>query len=469
MRRLTLAWLGAWLLTACQTAPTPDDARDLQAAASARTGGPVPAPAATAAAIGEAATALLRQPLDDDAAVKIALLENRRVRAIYERLGIARTDLVQAGLLRNPVLDADARFLFGGGAELELGLAQPFLDVFWRPLRERAAAHDFAAAQALLTDELVHLVFAVRRVLVDLRAAQQLATVRRDALRAAEAAHQLAYALHAAGNLTDQALANERLGETRARLDLAAAELAVGEAREPVQRLLGLWGAWSDWQVAGELAPQPLAGLDLAHVETRAIRASLALTTHRARLEALAQRLGVTSWRQWFPDGGLGASAIRESDGDWGLGPKLTLELPLLDDGSTRRTREEHALRSGLLEQTQLAVEIRSAARALRERATALAEQARFLREVHLPAREALVHATLQHYNAMQIGAFDALAQRRQQLADQREYVTTLRDAHRARLDLQELLAGSLPASAWLAPGSAEAPDDPSTANGAHR
>jgi hypothetical protein len=45
----------------------------------------------------------------------------------------------------------------------------------------------------------------------------------------------------------------------------------------------------------------------------------------------------------------------------------------------------------------------------------------------------------------MQICAFDVLAQKQLQLADARDYVVTLRDAWRARLDLQQLLAGSRP------------------------
>src|SRR5438045_1448774 len=38
-----------------------------------------------------------------DQAVQIALLNNRNLQATYEELGIAQADLVQAGLLQNPV------------------------------------------------------------------------------------------------------------------------------------------------------------------------------------------------------------------------------------------------------------------------------------------------------------------------------------------------------------------------------
>ena len=89
------------------------------------------------------------------------------------------------------------------------------------------------------------------------------------------------------------------------------------------------------------------------------------------------------------------------------------LELPLFDDGTTAQDRAARQLRAGLHDHVHLAVEIRSAARLLRDRASMLADRARFLRDVHLPQRAEVLRATQQTYNAMQIGAFDVLAQRR--------------------------------------------------------
>ena len=439
-----LASLAAALLASCAAVEDGDRPR-LQHELQSRLATAVPdAAAGTDPAASDEVLALLRVPLDDDAAVRIALLHNRRVRAAYERLGVARAELVQAGLLRNPVFDADARF-FDSGTELELGLAQPLLDLFLRPLRARAAAHEFAAARAWIVAELVGVAFDVRRALVTVRAAERAAALHREALQAAVAAHELAVALHDAGNVTDRQLAAERLGETRARVDLAAAELEVTEAREAVHAMLGLWGEQTEWTLAGALGDDPLAGVDLAHVESRAIERSLALAAHQARLESFAQRTGVTSWQRWFPESALGVSAVREPGGDWGVGPRLELELPLFDARTTASARAQRELDAGLHEHVQLAVEIRASARRLRERAAQLAERARFLREVHLPQRAELLRTTLQTYNAMQIGAFDVLVQRRQQLADAREHVATLRDAHLARLDLQHLLAGGSP------------------------
>ena len=391
--------------------------------------------------------ALLREPLTAATAVQVTLLNNHRVRATYQRLGIAKADLVQAGLLRNPTLDVSIRRLEGGGLDSQYGLPLRVLDLFWQPLRENLAAHEFTAAKLRITEELVHLVFAVRRAHAEAQAAEALAAVHRRMLATAEAAHELMVELHAAGNATDRQLAEARVGESRARLDLATAEQDTKEAREPLQTLLGLWGQATEWTLADTFGA-PLPTLDLEHVESRAIATSLALQAHRAGLDALAQQVGLDDWRGWFPDLAFGPNVISNPNEGTGYGARAALDLPLFDDGSTRVARDQAQLAAGLHDHVQLAVEIRSAARLLRDRVTMLTERERFLREVHLPARKAAVRTTTQSYNAMQIGAFDVLEAQQLLLADERDQANTALAAWRAVLDLQQLLAGSQPSRA---------------------
>src|SRR4051812_27534990 len=66
---------------------------------------------------------LLAQPLTPERATQIALLNNPTLQAAYEDLGVAQADLVQAGLLKNPVFDADAKFLeSAGGTIIEISV-----------------------------------------------------------------------------------------------------------------------------------------------------------------------------------------------------------------------------------------------------------------------------------------------------------------------------------------------------------
>ena len=66
------------------------------------------------AAVATRVNAMLQSELSAEQAVQIALLNNRRLQATYEDLMVAQADLVSAGLLRNPVFDAEIRFPASG-------------------------------------------------------------------------------------------------------------------------------------------------------------------------------------------------------------------------------------------------------------------------------------------------------------------------------------------------------------------
>jgi cobalt-zinc-cadmium efflux system outer membrane protein len=71
----------------------------------------------------DAVARLLQRDLTVESAVQIALLNNPRLQARYQALGIAQADLVEAGLPENPVLGVSA--LFGdAGSIVEGGLMQ---------------------------------------------------------------------------------------------------------------------------------------------------------------------------------------------------------------------------------------------------------------------------------------------------------------------------------------------------------
>ena len=68
-----------------------------------------------------------------DAAVEIALLQNRGLLATYEELSVSQADLVQAGLLKNPVLSLDIR-IQSSAWDLEGSFVEDFVEIFLIPL-----------------------------------------------------------------------------------------------------------------------------------------------------------------------------------------------------------------------------------------------------------------------------------------------------------------------------------------------
>lgn len=408
--------------------------------------------------------ALLAEPLAEAAAVKVALLQNASVRATYERLGIARADLLQAGLLRNPVFALDVAS-FSGGPEVELAFTQSFVELFFRPLRRQVAAAELRAEQAAVVRDLVRLVYDVRRAFASVQAADAVLAIEEDVLRRAEASRDLMRQLHAAGNALDTVRTLEEAAATRARLDVEAARLRAGEAREVLGVLLGEPGEAARLAIAQDASLPAPAAVPVDPVE-RAVAASLDLQESDARIAAAACRAGLVRRSGAWPELDLGAAGRRDrgSDGSWGLGPALALALPIFDHGQARALAAHADLRRRWAEREQRVVEVRSAARRLARRRASLEQRLATLRDVYLPLRAQLVEEVLQHFNAMQIGAFDVLRAKQQELDARREHAETLREARLASLDLSELLAGCLHPERLRTldlPEAAEAPEAP--------
>ena len=78
---------------------------------------------------------LLKQDLTVESAVRITLLNNRRLQSVYQTLGIAQADLVQAGLLSNPVFAGVNRVPVARSSVKNRSVTRPLR---WRSARSRA-------------------------------------------------------------------------------------------------------------------------------------------------------------------------------------------------------------------------------------------------------------------------------------------------------------------------------------------
>jgi cobalt-zinc-cadmium efflux system outer membrane protein len=396
-------------------------------------------------------SALLADELTVDAAVQVALLNNRDLQALYAELGVAQADLVQAGLLRNPIFDGGAFFpLTGGQPDLELGVALSFLDIFYRPLRKRVAAAQFEAAKLQVTGAVLDFTATVRAAFYRHQANEQMLEMRQTIVQALTASLEAARLLHAAGNITDLDLARERALAEAAKLQLQFAETAVRQGREALNALMGLWGPDTAWDMARRLPDVPASALPLEGLEQRVIRQSLDLASARQRIIVAGEQLGVNRATALIPELHLGPRAERD-EGEWDLGPVLEFPIPLFDQGQARVGRASVGLRQAQQAYYALAVRIRSTARAVRDRLQGTRERAVYYRDILLPLRERVVNETQLHYNAMQLGVFELLRAREQQIQTAVVYIETLLAYWLARTDLDHMLSGRLPRPAEVA------------------
>src|SRR5437773_3259652 len=237
-----------------------------------------------------AVASILRHPLTADAAVQVALLNNRNLQATYEELGIAQADLVETGLLRNPIFTFERRL---PGQALEADLLKEFIDILLLPLRKRIAAAQFEAAKLRVGHEILSAAADVRAAFYQHQGDQQLVDLRKTVADATERSAGIALKMHEAGNLRDLDLASEQATHAQTKIELAKAQASAVASRERLNKLMGAFGAQTNWTVASRLSELPGNEVSTAQLESRAIQQRLDLAAARQQFIAEARTRGI--------------------------------------------------------------------------------------------------------------------------------------------------------------------------------
>jgi outer membrane protein TolC len=192
-------------------------------------------------ALDEQLKLLLAEPVSVDAAVQVALLNNRGLQARYWDLGIAEAELVQAGRMANPGLSFK-RTHGGGEVAIERTLSMNFIQLLTLPLASRIEKQRFEQVQLELAGEAVSMAHQARVAWIEAVAAQQGVEYAQQISDAAEASGELAKRMQAAGNWSKYDAAREQAFHADALADVARARKAATASRERLTRILGLSG-----------------------------------------------------------------------------------------------------------------------------------------------------------------------------------------------------------------------------------
>ena len=390
---------------------------------------------------------LLSKPLTPAAAVQVALLRNRSIRAVYGQLGIAQADLVQAGLLQNPILTADVRFgLDGSGVGAAIGMVQEFVSILQIPLKKRVAAAAFEEAKLSVAAAVLDLAIQAKRSFYQLQGAAQMLELRQKVVEGSAVAADIAQRQHAAGNITDLELATENATYEQARVELAEAEAEVVDDRETLTAIMGLWGADTEWTVAARLPELPSEDPGVDGLEAQAVTQRLDLAAARQRMQVLAETRRLTKFYGVIPEASAGVESERELEsGVWSLGPALSVALPLFDQRQAALANTDTQMRQSEDTHAALAVQIRSQVRRARARLFAARARAAHYRKTVVPLRQRVAQQTQLEFNGMLVGVFQLLQAKRDEVEAGRGYIAALRDYWIARTDLEAALGAEIP------------------------
>lgn len=388
---------------------------------------------------------LLRSPLTRERAVEIALVNNRRLQRTYEELGVSQADMVQAGLLKNPTLTGALGFPFGAGQiEIEGTLVWDFLQLFTLPLRKKVARQQFEADILRVASEALEVAAEVEKAFADMQAQEDLVAYELTVAQTARAASELSDKLYEAGNINDLAHDTQSALYQQARLDFDRQLLQRQNARERLNRLLGLWGTQIGWTAAGSLAELPKDDQPLHHLEQLAIRQRLDVDSARKEVALLTRAVALAKDFRLFGQIEVGAQGHQDPDGPRVLGPSLTLELPIFDQRQAAIAKLEAQRRAAERRLEEVSVDARSEARAAALALQTARTVVESYRTLLVPLRDRIVGETQLQYNGMLLGPFQLLSAKRDQIETHRAYVEALRDYWSARAELQRAVGGRI-------------------------
>ena len=386
---------------------------------------------------------MLADELTLDESVAIALVNNREMRAAIARAGVVRAELVQAGLLDNPVFGFS--LLSGNGIERRFSVIEDFLSVFTLSARKKLAAGELERAHLQLAQHALDLAAEVKHTYYALVADRQAIELYAQVLDATEAAAELARRQFDTGTLSRREQAMHQAFYAQAALQGARAEAQFASDREKLNRQLGLWGQDTGWKLPQRLPDVANTVPAAATLEQQAITQRLDLAARRAEVETVHMALDYTKQTRWLASLGIGFTVKRDTDGSYLRGPNLELGLPLFDGGQGRIARLEAQLQNAEARYAQLAIDIRAEVRDASTRLTASHELLRHYREAILPLNERIVDETLKFYNGMLVGVYDLLVAKQAQISAARDYIGTLRGFWEAWVDLERALGKNLP------------------------
>ena len=397
-----------------------------------------------AEAAGTAVRRLLGRTLTADAAVQIALLNNRGLQAAYDELAIADAERVGQSLPPNPTFSW-RRIQAGAALESEMQLVTNIIALATLPARSEIAAERFHQAQVRAAEETLRVAHEARRAYYRAVAARELIHFLTESQSAADAASKLATRLRETGAMNKLDQAREQVFYADLTAQVTSARQREASEREALIRAMGLSGASLDFKLANALPAVPRRVQTWAGIEVDAVARRVDLQIARIELDLLAKSYGLTQATRFINilDGGYADKLEKRPDERFLMrGFDVRLQIPIFDFGEVRVRQAEATYMQAVNRLIELAVNVRSEARdAYRVYRSTYDIAGHYQREV-LPLRKIISDETLLRYNAMLIDVFSLLAEARQRIAATITAIEAKRDFWLATVDLKTAVAG---------------------------
>lgn len=380
-----------------------------------------------------------------DIVIQIALLNNPKIQATFEELGISQADVVEAGLLSNPSFEIEVRYPYAKHlyTNIEYLLTSSLLDIFLIPLRSRLASTEFEQTKLRVSNEILNIAFDVRETYYELLAEEKKMLFLQSIVDLTSISSSLFTKQFEVGNVNtlEFQLAQSRFWEAELEFEQSQAEII--RLREKLNRLLGFPEDFYLIIPKNFHEEADYQGFDLCALESIALEKRLDLQIARFEIVRISQMLGLKNgWTYTNLKAGLAGE--REPDGANLIGPGFSGELPIFNYGQAARMRLFAQLRQAQDRLTELEINILSK---VREAHKLLMNYAKIINKYEnrlLPIQSQILMSSEELYNVMGLGVDRLLTNKLEEFVVYKNYIESMKKFLVARVELDRALGGYL-------------------------
>lgn len=422
-----------------------------------------------------------------DTAVEFALSNNRSLRADLEVIGQAKADLVQAGLLSNPILSIMTGFPEGGGrADIAFGLSKDLADLWLIPSRKRAAQAMVQQRVLSFTDTAIALLAEVKTNYYALQYQSVATDLQQQNLRILQESMEIAQARLRAGDTTQLDVNLVRARYVEAENDLLQLRADYRLTQRTLMRLMGVSRAPDDWSAEPLPSDVPSAKLSTDEADLVEVALLQRLDVQAARWEveaALAEfeqqrrrvipslSLGLSGERferRASPDrdvladtarasiasGTLTAPEIqsaserrqeRSQEIDFILGPSIEVPLPIFDQNQAQIAKAQFRARELQQRYEEMEQRVAEAVRAAFTQRRLAEDRTRLYHDTLVPLQEANLELARIAYQAGRESILTVLLAQESLIQTRLAYAAAVRNLSISAANLERQLAGRIP------------------------
>ena len=427
--------------------------------------------------------AVLDNGLTLQEALRLALLNNRRLHREFMSIGISKADWVQSGLLSNPTFAFSAQFPEGGGrSNIQASLAQNIVDLWQIPVRKRIA-------QAALDETVLRIARFGSELAADTKSAyyravsaEQSLSLAQDNFDLVEKSYEAVKAMRQAGTASqlDENLARGQM--LRVQLKVRDARLAMHNAKRSLAQALSIGLDVDDLQLEDALrdvaSPFPPADalIEMARTHRLDLRAAAKATEssyakidfeklnifpdisvgpffERGERRALTGRKPLADFARSSIAAGAPTvpsiqprserNAARRQEINSIFGPALTMTLPIFDQNQAQIAKAYYLYQQNLKAYEELYLNIAQDIRMAADRTETAAGNVVFYRDEIVPQAERNLTFARDSYNAGQTSILALLEAQRLLLAAKQNYIEVRLEAASAVADMEAAIGVS--------------------------